>query len=237
MTLFSTIDEYRDHFFSEKEEWDFIYNPKRCSIEVLNKIEVKNKGNGPIKKKYDTEFECNTPGPYYDPNFLHIHVWKSFCKIKNFTCEQKCDVPHIEFTNTKSGIFCVICHCKNKNQSFKWSKPLYDTVYEEQDIYVNRNGYTFEDNMKNPRIFPVIEVKKEPSKWLDNWKNLLIKIKYLFYDKFVVYPVTEYKSLIITDKKMTDYQRLKLKESDYKKSCIFIKSSLLKFKTDYAFIF
>jgi len=236
MASFSTIDEYRNHFFSEKEEWNTVYNPKRCSIEALNKIEVKNRGKGPVKKIYETEFNCDTPGPYYDPNFLHLHIWKGYSKIKNFTCEQTCNVPHIEFTNQKVGVFCAICHCKNKNKSYKWIKPLYDTVEEELEIYINRNGYTSEDNMENVKIFPDIEVQLEPSKWLVNWEKLLIKIRYLFYKKLVVYPVTEYKSLILDVKDLTNYQLLKLKEPDYKKSCIFITSSLINFRTDYVVI-
>ena len=46
------IDIYRKMEFTDKEEWDNIYNPKKCSIEALNYIEIKKRGEGPIKKTY-----------------------------------------------------------------------------------------------------------------------------------------------------------------------------------------
>jgi hypothetical protein len=46
------IEEYRNHLFTEKEEWNSVFNPKRCSIEALIKIEVKQRGEGPPKKIY-----------------------------------------------------------------------------------------------------------------------------------------------------------------------------------------
>ena len=47
-----SIEEYRNLLFTEKEEWNNWYNPKRCSIDALIKIEVKQRGKGPIKKNY-----------------------------------------------------------------------------------------------------------------------------------------------------------------------------------------
>ena len=231
-----SIEEYRNRQTSDEEEWNINFNPKRCSIEALNRIEIKTRGKGPDKKDYETEFHYSKPGPYYDPKFLHIHNWKSYNKILNFTCEQSCSIPHIEFTNSKKGIFCSICHCKNRNQSFKWIKPLYDENKEEQEIFVNRHEYTSGDFITSPTIFPNSEIEKEPSKWLVNWEKLIIKIRYSLFNKFILYPVSEQKSLYVNVKDLTSYQMLTLKEPNYKDSCIFIKSNLSKFKTDYAFI-
>jgi hypothetical protein len=231
-----SIEEYRNHQFTDEEEWNNNFNPKRCSIEALNRIEIKNRGKGPDKKNYETDFHFSSPGPYYDPKFLHLHNWKSYNKILNFTCEQSSNVPHIEFTNSKRGIFCSICHCKNKNQSFKWIRPLYDPIEEEQEIYINRNDYTSGDFIENATIFPIIEVKKEPSKWVDNWRKLIIKIRYSLYNKRILYPISDQKSLYVNVKNLTNYQKLRIKEPNYKDSCIFIKSVLNNFKTDYAFI-
>ena len=111
-----SIEEYRDHLYTEKEEWNNFYNPKRCSIEALIKIEVKQRGQGPVKKIYTTT--TNEPGPYYDPYFLHTHIWKKTTLIKNFESEQNPKVPFVEFTNVKQGIFCCICHLKNNKKSF-----------------------------------------------------------------------------------------------------------------------
>ena len=76
-----SIEEYRNYLFTEKEEWNTVYNPKRCSIDALIKIEIKQRGNGPDKKVY-TE-STTEPGPYFDPKSLHLHIWKNSKLIKN----------------------------------------------------------------------------------------------------------------------------------------------------------
>jgi hypothetical protein len=234
-----SIEEYRNHFFTEKEEWNNFYNPKRCSIEALLKIEVKQRGNGPDKKLY----KCGTTesGPYYDPNSLHVHIWKNSKLIINFESEQNPNKSHIEFTNVKTGVFCCICHIKNRNSSFKWNRSIFEEQQEQKEIYVNRNGYSAEDHIENPKIFPIINIETEkfcePNKRsILNWINLTYKVKYSINFTKIVYPISTYKSLYLWPWEFSLYKNLKLKFPNYKESVIFIRSEDEKFRSNYSFI-
>ena len=234
-----TIDEYRSHIFSEKEEWNNFYNPKRCSIDALTRIEIKKRGNGPDKKLYTCG--ATDSGPYYDPHSLHVHIWKNSKLISNFESEQTPDKPFIEFTNVKSGMFCCICHKKNKNYSFKWNRAIYEDYEEQKEIYINRNSYSPDDYIKNPKIFPIIKIDTEkfcepPKRSISNWKNLMYKVKYTLNFSKVIYPISTYKSLCLWPWDMSPYKYLKLNFPDYKKSVIFIRSEDDKFRTNYSFI-
>jgi hypothetical protein len=238
MTEMISIDEYREHFFSEKEEWNNFYNPKRCSIEALTRIEIKNRGLGPEKKVY----ACSTTesGPYYDPNSLHVHIWKNSKLISNFDSEQNPTKPCIEFTNIKSGVFCCICHIKNRNSTFKWN-PVYDEQEEQKEIYVNRNSYSIDDCIENPKIFQVIKI--EPEKFCEplnrgtlNWVKLVSKVNYTLKFTKIMYPISIHKSLYLWPWDMSFYKQMKLKIPDYKKSVIFIKNEDDKFRTNYSYI-
>ena len=234
-----SIEEYRNHLFTEKEEWNNWYNPKRCSIEALIKIEVKQRGKGPIKKNYTTV--TNEPGPYYDPNMLHVHIWKKPELIKNFESEQNPSVPFVEFTRVKVGLFCCICHLKNSNYTFKWNRALYEECEEEKEIYINRNGYSQIDYIKDPKIFPIVKIDvenfcKPDKRSVSNWARLLARAKFSIENRKIIYPISNYKSLYLWPWEMTNYQKLTLKIPDYKKSVIFVKSQGDKFRSDYSYI-
>jgi hypothetical protein len=234
-----SFEEYRNHFFSEKEEWNNVYNPKRCSIEALTRIEIKQRGNGPDKKIYT----CSTieSGPYYDPKSLHVHIWKNSKLITNFYSEQNPNIPFIEYTNVKTGVFCCICHIKNKNSTFKWNRALYEDNDEQKEIYVNRNCYSRDDYIKDPKIFPVIKIEEEKfceplKRSILNWINLMYKCKYYLNFNKIMYPISSYKSLYLWPWEMSSYKYLKLKFPNYKESIIFIRSEDDKFRTNYSYI-
>ena len=232
------IEEYRNFIFTEKEEWNSVYNPKRCSIDALIKIEVKQRGKGPIKKLYTN---CTSdPGPYYDPCSIHLHIWKDSKLIKNFECEQSPTVPHIEYTNYKIGTFCCICHVKNNNSTFRHNER-YDICEETKEIFVNRNEYSYTDYIKNPLIFNIkknkVEKFKEPiSRSLSNWIKLMSKFKYSINFTKILYPISNHKSLCLWPWELTKFQCLNLNFIDYKNSIIFIKKSTKDFRTDYSYI-
>jgi hypothetical protein len=234
-----SIEEYRNHILTEKEEWNNWYNPKRCSIDALIKIEVKQRGKGPNKKIYTTR--TNEPGPYYDPNMLHVHIWKNSELIKNFESEQNPSVPFVEFTSVKRGLFCCICHLKNNNYSFKWNRAVYEECEEEKEIYVSRNSYSEIDYIEDPKIFPIVKIDGEnfcepDTRSVSNWTRLLGRVKFSIRNTKIIYPISNYKSLYLWPWEMTNYQRLILKIPDYKKSVIFVTSQNDKFRSDYSYI-
>ena len=234
-----SIEEYRNHLFSEKEEWNNFYNPKRCSIEALTRIEVKQKGDGPEKKLYTCSAEVDI-GPYYDPKSLHVHVWKSSKLISNFESEQSPNKPFIEFTNVKTGMFCCICHVKNRKYSFKWNRAIYEDN-DNNEMFINRNGYSSEDYIENPKIFSVVKVETEkfcepPNRGFLNWKYFMYKVRYYLNCTKIVYPISTYKSLYLWPWEMSFYKYFKLNIPNYKKSIIFIKSDDDNFRTNYSYI-
>jgi len=221
-----------------EEEWNFHYNNKRVSIEAVEAIELKKKGNGPIKDLYNSEnFTC---GPCYDPGGVHVHIWKKDCLIKNFIGDQNPIIPHIQFTEYKKGTYCCICHKSIQKFHMKWR--------EEPDscdfVPIVRNEYKYkpEDCIKDFVKFEnTIQEKKEKkekkvSKAKKNWRSVLFKVKHSLKNDKIVYPVSKYKSILLWPWEMTPYQRFKINIPDYKQSIIFVESKTENFKNNYAII-
>jgi len=210
----------------DEETWNYLYNPRRISIEALEIIEINKRGKGPDKKIY---YSCNDQdGPYYDPLALHVHTWKSESKIKNFTTEQRPDVAHIQKRNYKPGLYCSICHIRNKRFKFTWSQ-----IEEECKELPGDDYYSILEHLECKD--EIIETKVEPN--YTNWKKLMPKVLYKLYNKKTVYPISKYKSLLLWPWQMTPLQKMKLKIPDYKEQFSFImKSNLDSFRENYAVI-
>tara|TARA_B100000287_G_scaffold428731_1_gene480641 strand:- start:8908 stop:9708 length:801 start_codon:yes stop_codon:yes gene_type:complete len=234
-----SIEEYRNLKLTPEQEWNNIYNPKKCSIEALEAIEIKKRGNGPDKPVYSVG--SKEPGPYYDPDCAHIHIWKKVKLIQNFTCEQFHNVPYIQFTNKKPGLYCCICHERRKQFQFKWKENL-DYPYEEPTIFHNKNKYNKEDFLppSSVKVFPKtvteVPVSNENNKKILNWERLVNRIFHSIYNEKLIYPISKYKSLYLWPWQLTAYQKFKLDNPEYKSSHIFVKSDLDKFKNNYAII-
>jgi hypothetical protein len=235
-----SIEEYRNLKLTPEQEWNSIYNPKRVSIEALHAIEIKKRGNGPDKKIYYPG--CSGPGPYYDPQCNHIHIWKHKSLIENFIGEQSQNVPHVQFTDDKPGLYCCICHCKNSQFHLKWTQNL-DDYHEEPDILQKHSVYKEEDFLPKDKIkvFPKCIPKTEPVQELNNrivskWESLMFKVVYSLENDKIVYPVSRFKSLYLWPWELTPYQKFKLKFPDYKSGIIFVKSDIDKFRDNYAII-
>ena len=70
-----SIEEYRAMKTTEREDWEANFNGKRCSIEAIESIIIKKRGTGPEKPNYT--HGSIEPGPYYDPQGIHLHIWKN----------------------------------------------------------------------------------------------------------------------------------------------------------------
>ena len=218
-----------------EEEWNFLFNNKRVSIEALEAIELKKKGNGPQKELYNSEnFTC---GPCYDPSGVHVHIWKKDSLIKNFIGEQNEIVPYVQFTEYKKGTYCCICHKSIQRFHMKWRKEP-DAEYHEP-IVRNEYKYTAKDCIKDFVKFKNT-IHENKSKGISiakkRWKSALYKVKYSLKNDKIVYPISKYKSILLWPWEMTPYQRFRMNKPDYKQSNIFIKNKMEEFKNNYAII-
>lgn len=236
-----SIEEYRNLKLTPEQEWNNIYNPKRVSIEALHAIEIKKRGKGPDKKIYYTG--CIGPGPYYDPQCNHIHIWKNKSLIENFIGEQCQNVPSVQFRDDKHGLYCSICHCKKSEFKFNWGSGLDDYNDEKPSILENNNVYKEEDFLPKekikvfPKCIPKTETIREPNnRMVSKWESLMFKVLYSLKNDKIIYQVSRFKSLYLWPWQLTPYQKFKLKFPDYKSSIIFVKSDIDKFRDNYAII-
>ena len=223
---------------TKEQEWDFIYNNKRVSIEALDHIKLKSRGKGPEKKLYNSStFEC---GPCYDPDNLHVHIWKKHSLIENFNGEQNQIIKDIQYTDYKAGTYCSICHKSAQKFHMRWREEPDSDKICEKNVYTC--PYKPEDYLKKEEIatfHPTIRKKTtdlEISKARKRWRSAFLKIKYSNKNEKTIYPISPYKSLLLWPWEMTPYQKFKISQPNYKKSKIFIKNKLEEFKDSYAYI-
>lgn len=238
-----SIEEYRSLKFTPEQEWNDMYNPKRCSIEALQSIEIKKRGKGPLKKIYFPG--CNEAGPYYDPNCSHIHIWKKKSLIQNFNGEQFQNVAYIQFTESKPGLYCCICHARNKQFHLRWNGNLDDP--EENCIKLNNIMHKQKDYLPKDKINKTeinktestydCDIQESNNRVLLNWERVLNRTFHILYNDKIVYPISIFKSLYLWPWQLTPYQKFKLKIPDYKTtSGIFVKSETEDFKGNYALV-
>jgi len=237
-----SIEEYRNLQLTPEQEWNNIYNPKRVSIEASKAIEIRKRGKGPDKKIFYPG--CKEAGPYYDPSCNHVHVWKKRELIKNFIGEQFSNVPHVQFTDDKPGLYCSICHARNNQFHLKWHSSI-DDHQETPAILHNTVVYKKEDHLPPEKIkvfpptTPMFTPVSEPdinNRVLLNWKSIMSKVNHCIYNDKIIYPVSRFKSLYLWPWQLTPYQKFKLNVPDYKTSKIFLANDNLKFQDNYAVI-
>jgi len=225
-----SIEEYRKLELTEEQEWNNSYNPKRCSIEALNYIDIKKRGKGDIKSEYrsfsDTEY-----GPYYDPIGVHLCTWKNNKLIKNFKCEQDPSSESVQFSRVKPGLHCSICHKRKECRQFNWCEP----VKPSRDCQPGVNPVTNEYKFTYP---PVIKVVQRPkvSNAIPNWNKLMIKCIHAVYNDKIVYDISKFHSILLWPWQMTSYQKFRYNNPNYKKSVIFLESDMENFRDNYGVI-
>lgn len=231
-----SIEEYRNMKMSQKEEWEANFNGKRCSIEALDSIIIKKRGAGPEKPTYT--YDATGPGPYYDPEGIHLHIWKNKKHIQNFTGEQNPNVKCLQFTDDKPGYYCAICHIRNKSSTFKWVQSP-EKCIDIPECLKKHDKFTSADCITNaiqfsPRNYsnPVSNV---PPRGIKNWTTLMFKVLHSITSKKLEYKISNTKVLYLWPWELTPYQRFKLNCPEYKKSNVFL-NTMDKFTENYAYI-
>ena len=225
------MHEYRAIDETPEEEWNLIYNNKKISIEALQHIELKKRGKGPVKNVY--EGKSDKPGPFYDPNSSHVHIFKKDSLIVNFLSEQDPRCNFIQYRDYKPGTYCCICHCscqkfqfnflgEDKGVKRKFSIPFFSL--DEQQVTKK------EEVTKNEEV---VQTKRSYDK---DWKRIITRGIHSLTNKRILYPISNRKSLLLWPWQLTPYQKFKLENPKYKNSCIFVKSKIEEFRDDYAVI-
>ena len=219
-----SIEEYRNKIFTDEEEWNYIYNPNRFSIEALNHIEVKKRGKGEIKKVYKNSKSVNT-GPYYDPYCIHVHNWKKHDTIKNFIGEQNQFVKHVQFTNYKPGTYCSICHKRNIMCNFKFEKNNKPILSKKMNFYDDEE--LLNEKILNENFFNEMFI-------YEKWRKIIHRLVYIRNNKKIIYNINKNESILKWPWELTKYQLFKLNNPRYKNN-LFIDFNK-KFYKNYAII-
>lgn len=233
-----SIEEYRAIQETPEEEWNFTYNNKRVSVEALEHIELKKRGKGPEKPLYE---ECtNKIGPFYDPNGRHVHIFKEDSLIQNFVSEQVPGCKYVQYRDYKPGTYCSICHCSSQKFQFSYFGRIKKTT---KTTKINKTTKTTKTTKTIPLLSLDEHVEKRveerfyPKRSYDSeWKRIISRAIYTESNKKIVYPISKYKSLLLWPWQLTPYQKFKLENSNYKDSCIFLRSKLEEFRDNYAAI-
>ena len=199
-----------------------------------------------FKRHYDTEYHSNLPGPYYDPNNNHCHVWKPVSLIKNFKGEQsQSDQKYRKHTEIPTrGLYCSICHLRLKGKGYDLKKVLEVPVESyfkkrkaEQDLskLLERVKITkISPEVSWDRLYilllksyinkykrlyqAIINVKQQKDKIMNKWHSLSRKLT----EPYVFYPINGLESLRMKVSEMTPFQKFKYNNPDYRKNTSFI---------------
>ncbi len=95
------------------------------------------------KPLFDNFRNYQVPSPFYDPNNLHVHLWK----VGKLGVEEDPKNPEYskEKINIKNCTYCTICHMiKNK-----YNSNISGNRNKHGDVHINDNNYT-------PKYSPMI---------------------------------------------------------------------------------
>ena len=219
-----TDEIFEEEIMSDKEIWNFFYNSPKISIEILSKIEINKRGKGATKINFMNK-TVNDKGPFYDPNDIHLHIWKSDKNIENFTSGQDPKIPYIQFTDFKPGLYCSICHCRRLEYNF--NNPLYKPVHiKNQTIDIpNKSVCTISEQ----------DDKFSAEKLINNWSRVLYKVLYIANKPKIKYSFTEHKHIFMWPWELSPYQKFKMSNPTYKNNSVFL-NTYEKFKNNYVML-
>ena len=206
--------------------------------------EIKNNA-GYFKKNFD-DYIPNSVGPYYDLKNCHLCIPRKCYQIKNFIGPQNpYMIKLVEFPEyNKKASYCCICHREMKpNPAFSGKRKIFveDDYFEKkkeivpcvEDIedQIKKIKLTEDKEDKEESVSMIetdIEMKFEPeiNEYLEKEKHSRIvykfyKIVYKLLKEPTLYHVSFKETKLIWPWELTNYQKLRLKNPDYKSTCSF----------------
>jgi len=197
-----------------------IQNGKLNFSEMAKREKIKNEA-GLIKKNY-SDFNRDVPGPYYDLQNAHLHIWRKANIIVNFKGPQ--DQKRIQFVNREwdsECVFCSICHCKVIcNTGFSRLKIKNDKPVSIGKLKIDYDcKWVNMYNRLNNNESSIIKIKEKKIKIFANY----YKIVYKLLNKPILYRISHKETKLIWPWQLTNYQKFKLQNTDYKNNIIFLK--------------
>jgi len=202
--------------------------------------EIKNKA-GYLKKNFD-DYVPNSVGPYYDLKNCHICIPRKYNQIKNFIGPQD---PYIiklvEFSDyNKKASYCSICHSEMKpNPAFSGKRKIFiDDDYFEKKKEIIPRVEDIEDQIKKIKLSEDKEIinnnkidiettfQSEINEYLAKEKHLRIvnkfyKMVYKLLKQPILYHLSFKETKLIWPWELTNYQKLRLENPDYKSTYSF----------------
>ena len=206
---------------------------------IIQNTEKEQKINIKTKKNWNN-YNPSIPGPYYDPCQNHICVFRFPHQIKNFNGPQNNFSQKIiitEYLNNQK--YCSICHKQyiNEYKFLSNKKKFIDDQYYQIKLVPTTNkykfnnyykisiSYIFKKYIKRRKNANLDEIKLEfffifqkRKKIIKNFYNLTYKL----IKKPLFYPISSKQNKLIWPMDLSLYQKFKLNNPNYKKSCIFL---------------
>lgn len=208
---------------------DIIIQNGKINFTEMQKEHTKKNDEGLLKKDF-IDFNNNTPGPYYDLNNSHLHVWRKPKDITNFYGPQdqkRIKLVQLEWDEKKN--YCSICHCKYiKNTAFDHNNNFRDLYIPKNELNKPFTKIKLDINYKN--IWINFYNKLTDRKVLiNNIKTKKIKIYSKYYElvyklinKPIPYNISPFETKLLYPWELTPYQKFKLENPNYKKNHIFL---------------
>ena len=201
--------------------------------------EIKNKA-GYLKKNFD-DYIPNSVGPYYDLKNCHLCIPRKYYQIKNFIGPQN---PYIiklvKFPEyNKKASYCSICHREMKpNPAFSGKRKIFidddyfekkkdivpcveDIEYQIKKIKLTEDKGDKEESLNNKQIDIEMTFESDINEYLAKGKHYLIvnkfyKMVYKLLKQPILYHVSFKETKLIWPWELTNYQKLKLENPNYK---------------------
>ena len=212
---------------------DIIIKNGKINFNEMNKEYSKKNEEGLIKKNY-IDFNNSIPGPYYDLNDSHLHVWRKPQRISNFNGPQDRQIIKLtkrEWNNNKS--YCSICHCAEKQNTAFDKNNNFRTLYISEEnnnennneiikpTYIckstNFNGWYNLFNKLTDRKILINSIKSKRNKIHNKYYQMVYKLMH----KPIIYNISPFNTKLLYPWQITPYQQFKLNNPNYKNTNLF----------------
>ena len=232
---------------------DIIIRNGIIQTEEATRIQNIKNEEGLLKKDYSNYIRGQI-GPYYDFLECHLHVPRFPKDIPNFHGPQNSKKIKMDFHDyKKNNKFCCICHeYINWIPSSTVKKTFFESIIADEYKYPIKIIFNNDKKVIIKRYFNLFTIitryihktnSEDIRQQADSYKRTSLKIISLYYKiiykvlyKPVMYPISLTETKLVWPWELTNYQKMRMKYPNYKKSIIFTDDTFDKFQTNYIII-